>query len=238
MSYYFGKSGITKKSFGTQIIIQSLLNLYVNTFNPYLCCRQSDAANVGPLLNNDINSDYYVSTTTRPSVDIPSVSNSNNEYFNLNRATYHSGVRNLKNYSQLQNTYNNYLQRSNDGAYATTASTAYDNSKTSLPLSRPISRSGSTDFLPFDGSYTTSNGFQYYLKRQYHEEEHDKTGNNIGSFGYIDPFGIRRVIYYKTDPQNGGFLHRKNNRYVGFAATPYDPSPPSLHRRRSRSTDK
>ena len=203
--------------------------------NPF---RQSEAANVDPLLNNDINSNYYVSTTTRPRVDIPSVSNSNNEYLNLNRASFHSGVRNLKNYSQLQNTYNKYLQRSNDEAYATTAGTAYDNSKTSLPLSRPISRSGSTDFLPFDGSYTTANGFQYYLKRHYHEEEQDKTGNNIGSFGYIDPFGIRRVIYYKTDPQNGGFIHRKNNRYVGFAATPYDPSPASLHRRRSRSTDK
>ncbi|XP_026675258.1 uncharacterized protein LOC108632147 isoform X2 [Ceratina calcarata] len=87
----------------------------------------------------------------------------------------------------------------------------------------------------YDGTYTVQNGFQYYLKRQYHEEEQQPNNGAVGSFGYIDPFGIRRVIYYKTDPRTGGFVHRKNNRYVGFAATPYDPTLSNLYRRSASS---
>lgn len=64
------------------------------------------------------------------------------------------------------------------------------------------------------------NGFAYFLPRQYHEESFDSQ-NRDGSFGYIDPFGIRRVVYYRTDPSSG-FKIRKNNRYVGFDAKPYD----------------
>ncbi|XP_015124196.1 uncharacterized protein LOC107046181 isoform X2 [Diachasma alloeum] len=79
------------------------------------------------------------------------------------------------------------------------------------------------EFPQYDGTHTFSDGFQYYLNRQYHEEE-QKSNDRVGSFGYIDPFGIRRVIYYKADGNNG-FLHKKNNRYVGFAATPYDSLP-------------
>ncbi|XP_075233704.1 uncharacterized protein LOC142331586 [Lycorma delicatula] len=73
----------------------------------------------------------------------------------------------------------------------------------------------------YDGISLTHDGFRYYLPRQYHEEQNigDK---RAGSFGYIDPFGIRRVIYYNAAPGTG-FVHRKNNRYVGFNATPYDP---------------
>ncbi|KAK9502258.1 hypothetical protein O3M35_011060 [Rhynocoris fuscipes] len=74
----------------------------------------------------------------------------------------------------------------------------------------------------YDGVALTHNGFRYYLPRHYHEEETLPGDQRAGSFGYIDPFGIRRVIYYNTSP-NGGFVHRKNNRYVGFDATPYDP---------------
>lgn len=73
----------------------------------------------------------------------------------------------------------------------------------------------------YDGISVTNDGFRYYIPRAYHEEViqgNDKTG----SFGYVDPFGIRRVIYYHATPE-GGFQHRKNNRYVGFDATPYDP---------------
>jgi hypothetical protein len=74
----------------------------------------------------------------------------------------------------------------------------------------------------------TRNGFKYYLPRQYHEEESSPAGNErAGSFGYIDPFGIRRVIYYNAAPGTG-FVHRKSNRYVGFNATPYDPRPVPL----------
>lgn len=76
----------------------------------------------------------------------------------------------------------------------------------------------------YDGISVTRNGFRYYLPRQYHEEENSAGDERTGSFGYIDPFGIRRVIYYNASPGTG-FVHRKNNRYVGFNATPYDPRP-------------
>lgn len=74
----------------------------------------------------------------------------------------------------------------------------------------------------YDGVSMTHNGFRYYLPRQYHEEENLPGERRAGSFGYVDPFGIRRVIYYNTSP-GSGFVHRKNNRYVGFDSTPYDP---------------
>lgn len=67
------------------------------------------------------------------------------------------------------------------------------------------------------------NGFGYFLPRHYHEETYREANanNRDGSFGYIDPFGIRRVVYYHASP-DGGFKVRKNNRYVGFHAKPYD----------------
>lgn len=77
----------------------------------------------------------------------------------------------------------------------------------------------------YDGVSTTSDdGFRYYIPRAYHEEKISPDASKTGSFGYVDPFGIRRVIYYNASPGRG-FLHRKNNRYVGFDATPYDPRP-------------
>lgn len=76
----------------------------------------------------------------------------------------------------------------------------------------------------YDGVAVTNDGFRYYLPKQYHEEQTSAGDERTGSFGYIDPFGIRRVIYYNTAPGTG-FQHRKNNRYVGFDATPYDPRP-------------
>lgn len=75
----------------------------------------------------------------------------------------------------------------------------------------------------YDGVSETADGFRYYLPRQYHEE-YTNSERRAGSFGYVDPFGIRRVVYYNTSP-DGGFVHRKNNRYVGFNGTPYDPRP-------------
>uniref|UniRef100_A0A1B6E477 Cuticle protein 6 n=1 Tax=Clastoptera arizonana TaxID=38151 RepID=A0A1B6E477_9HEMI len=82
--------------------------------------------------------------------------------------------------------------------------------------------SSSQQFPLYDGVSMTHNGFRYYLPRHYHEEETLPGEKRAGSFGYIDPFGIRRVIYYNADPSSG-FVHRKNNRYVGFDSTPYDP---------------
>ncbi|CAH1278909.1 unnamed protein product [Diabrotica balteata] len=76
----------------------------------------------------------------------------------------------------------------------------------------------------YDGVSVTNDGFRYYIPRAYHEEETQPGDKRSGSFGYIDPFGIRRVIYYNTAPGTG-FQHRKNNRYVGFNAAPYDPRP-------------
>ncbi|XP_049289374.1 uncharacterized protein LOC125767136 isoform X2 [Anopheles funestus] len=86
----------------------------------------------------------------------------------------------------------------------------------------PIRRAGESH--PYDGVAVTNDGFRYYLPRQYHEERNSGSDTRDGSFGYIDPFGIRRVVYYNTGP-NKGFVHRKNNRFVGFDATPYDPRP-------------
>jgi len=77
----------------------------------------------------------------------------------------------------------------------------------------------------YDGVSFVRNGFKYYLPRHYHEEQSDDAGDTrAGSFGYVDPFGIRRVVYYNTAPGTG-FVHRKNNRYVGLNAEPYDPRP-------------
>uniref|UniRef100_A0A336KF43 CSON009679 protein n=1 Tax=Culicoides sonorensis TaxID=179676 RepID=A0A336KF43_CULSO len=89
-------------------------------------------------------------------------------------------------------------------------------------------KNGIDSYKPYDGvSLTNNDGFKYYLPRQYHEEEGQDQYRD-GSFGYIDPFGIRRVVYYNVRPGTG-FVHRKNNRYVGFNATPYDPRPSSLN---------
>ncbi|KAF5298340.1 hypothetical protein FQR65_LT01118 [Abscondita terminalis] len=78
-------------------------------------------------------------------------------------------------------------------------------------------------FPLYDGVSVTNDGFRYYIPKQYHEEQHISDNQKSGSFGYVDPFGIRRVIYYNAGPD--GFKHRKNNRYVGFDSTPYDPRP-------------
>ncbi|XP_052862612.1 uncharacterized protein LOC128269246 [Anopheles cruzii] len=88
----------------------------------------------------------------------------------------------------------------------------------------PIRRADTAESHPYDGVAVTNDGFRYYLPRQYHEERHSGSDTRDGSFGYIDPFGIRRVVYYNTGPEKG-FVHRKNNRFVGFNATPYDPRP-------------
>jgi hypothetical protein len=75
----------------------------------------------------------------------------------------------------------------------------------------------------YDGVGTTQNGFRYFLPRHYQEEATNNDETRDGSYGYIDPFGIRRVVYYNAG--KNGFVHRKNNRFVGFNSTPYDPRP-------------
>ncbi|XP_046753109.1 uncharacterized protein LOC124416227 isoform X2 [Diprion similis] len=99
-----------------------------------------------------------------------------------------------------------------------------------VQASPPVEQRSQTaggEFPEYDGTHTVKDGFQYYLKTHYHEEQNQPSeAEKIGSFGYIDPFGIRRVVYYKADAEHG-FIHKKNNRYVGFQATPYDPQLPS-----------
>ncbi|XP_017127737.1 helicase SRCAP [Drosophila elegans] len=81
----------------------------------------------------------------------------------------------------------------------------------------------------YDGVGTTRNGFRYVLPKQYHEEETNPAdGKRAGSFGYVDPFGIRRVVYYNAAPGRG-FVHRNNNQFVGANGAPYDaPGPAQL----------
>lgn len=72
----------------------------------------------------------------------------------------------------------------------------------------------------YDGVSVTRNGFRYVLPKQYHEEE-QVDDKRAGSFGYVDPFGIRRVVYYNASPGRG-FVHRNNNQFVGANGAPYD----------------
>lgn len=97
---------------------------------------------------------------------------------------------------------------------------SHDSRSSNVPL---FDRSKYQQYSSYDGVGVTSNGFRYFLPRQYHEEETNNDGTRDGSYGYVDPFGIRRVVYYNAG-QNG-FVHRKNNRYVGFNSTPYDQRP-------------
>lgn len=188
--------------------------------NPF---RKPETNDVAPLLGNDINAGVHAATTARPAY-VPG-----RDYY-YNRGSGQTADP----YSRRRNQY--YPARQPSQVLQTPVA-SYRVPSRANPQVAAVARSGqSGDYPPYDGTYTTANGFQYYLKRHYHEEEREPAGDSVGSFGYIDPFGIRRVIYYKTDPQTGGFVHKKNNRYVGFQATPYDPSPPDLSRRRYRSS--
>lgn len=102
-------------------------------------------------------------------------------------------------------------------------SSAYQNPSSAPLFSRSKQQQYQYGNNNYDGVGVTANGFRYYLPRQYQEEVSNDDGSRDGSFGYVDPFGIRRVVYYNAG-QNG-FIHRKNNRYVGFNSTPYDPRP-------------
>jgi len=180
-----------------------------------------------PLSGNDITSGYYAPTTIRPRPI------SRNNYYSSRSGYSSSGLQSLDTYHRPQTTYyGGSAARPPTQILEAPYDSAIGSSSVRPSYQSPISRNDPGDFPPYDGTHTTANGFQYYLRRQYHEEEREPEGNNVGSFGYIDPFGIRRVIYYKTDPFTGGFLHKKNNRYVGFNATPYDPLPPDLSRTR------
>lgn len=67
------------------------------------------------------------------------------------------------------------------------------------------------------GTYATplrrGTGFIYKIPHQYHKEETDRDGSRSGSFGYVDPFGIRRVIHYNAGTT--GFDAARDFKYVG-----------------------
>ncbi|XP_011700997.1 PREDICTED: uncharacterized protein LOC105457813 isoform X2 [Wasmannia auropunctata] len=192
--------------------------------NPF---RRPDPNAVVPLSGNDITSGYYTPTTIRPRPI------SRNNYYSSRSGYPSSGLQSLDGFHRPQVAYyRGSAIRPPTQILEAPYDSAIGGSSIRPSYQLPISRNDPGDLPPYDGTHTTANGFQYYLRRQYHEEEREPEGNNVGSFGYIDPFGIRRVIYYKTDPFTGGFLHKKNNRYVGFNATPYDPLPPDLSRTR------
>jgi len=194
-------------------------------------CRGPDSVAVVPLSDNEITSGYYSPTTIRPRPNYTPISG--NDYYSTRPAGYSQSP---DGYRRPQVTYYREPIAGHHRSPTQILEAPYDSSiggsSVKASYQSPISRSDSVDFPPYDGVHSTANGFQYYLRRHYHEEERGADGN-VGSFGYIDPFGIRRVIYYKTDPFTGGFLHKKNNRYVGFNATPYDPLPPDLSRTRA-----
>jgi len=91
---------------------------------------------------------------------------------------------------------------------------------------RPL-HSNNLDASDYDGVSVTRNGFRYVLPKQYHEEA-QVDDKRAGSYGYVDPFGIRRVVYYNASPGRG-FVHRNNNQFVGANGAPYDdPGPAQL----------
>ncbi|CAG9800109.1 unnamed protein product [Chironomus riparius] len=109
-------------------------------------------------------------------------------------------------------------------AAASYVSPTYQNNPNNVPLFDRSKYQQQQKSPYYDGVGVTANGFRYFLPRQYQEETENKgEDSRDGSYGYIDPFGIRRVVYYNAG--KNGFITRKNNRYVGFNATPYDPRP-------------
>lgn len=151
--------------------------------------------------------DFYIAQPTSPTLPPPIQSNS---------LDYYSGAPQYEHYSD--NTPNPYIFQNGP---------TYPLDKNGRPYTGRRSAAGNrydSQYQKYDGVSVTNDGFRYYIPRAYHEEQNVADDKKSGSFGYIDPFGIRRVIYYNASPEEG-FQHRKNNRYVGFDATPYDPRP-------------
>ncbi|CAH0558139.1 unnamed protein product [Brassicogethes aeneus] len=155
-----------------------------------------------PIANNSV-SDYYASTPrpfTAPPADVQFAP---------------------PNYNSIDE-YNPYVHH-RDNSFRFQNGPTYPIDRNGLSYNGRIGNGYDPQYQKYDGVSVTNDGFRYYIPRAYHEETTSGERRD-GSFGYIDPFGIRRVIYYNTAPGTG-FQHRKNNRYVGFQATPYDPRP-------------
>lgn len=129
--------------------------------------------------------------------------------------------------SSTQRTIVDY-DRNHIDAAASYVSPTYQNNPNNVPLfDRSKYQQQQQQKFPYydSGVGVTANGFRYFLPRMYQEETENKSEDSRdGSYGYIDPFGIRRVVYYNAG--KNGFIHRNNNRYVGLnGAAPYDPRP-------------
>ncbi|CAG0879869.1 unnamed protein product [Cyprideis torosa] len=59
--------------------------------------------------------------------------------------------------------------------------------------------------------------FGYNDGRQFHYEKTLSNGDRVGEYGYIDPFGIKRVVKYSTD--DWGFHGNKESQFVGTGHT-------------------
>lgn len=148
----------------------------------------------------------YISITPPPRKYIPSINTNSLEY---------SGSPQYEHYPQ--DFVNPYIHQNGPTYPIDTRGQSFN------PTYNNIGNGYDPQYPYYDGISVTNDGFRYYIPKAYHEEQNTGSNTKSGSFGYIDPFGIRRVIYYNAGPD--GFKHRKNNRYVGFNATPYDPRP-------------
>jgi hypothetical protein len=85
----------------------------------------------------------------------------------------------------------------------------------------PVEEDPSDPFKQYATPLKKSNkgsAFIYKIpNRQYHKEETERDGSRTGSYGYVDPFGIRRVIHYSTTSK-GGFHAARDFKYVGDQA--------------------
>ena len=59
-----------------------------------------------------------------------------------------------------------------------------------------------------------SAGLDYQTGKAFHKEKIMSDGQRKGEYGYIDPFGIRRVVTYATGP-GGELVKSKENDFVG-----------------------
>lgn len=161
---------------------------------------------ISPIANNSVTETYYPSTLSPASVQYIPPSD--------------SPIYNIQNQNSID--FNPYVSHQ-DNSYVFQNGPTYPIAKNGHTYNGRLGNGYDPQYPEYDGVSVTNDGFRYYIPRAYHEEQ-TSGDRRDGSFGYIDPFGIRRVIYYNTAPGTG-FQHRKNNRYVGFDATPYDPRP-------------
>lgn len=203
-------------------------SIYSTSINPLVLPLSNSTAGINgnnyisttplPTISSSQPPSYYQSTTPQP---LPEYIPSTPKPFSIDPQLYASQNEASKDINQNSLEYLNNI----DSPYRFHNGPTYPLDQNGKPYLGQNLRNGyDPQYSTYDGISVTNDGFRYYIPRAYHEEQTLPGDKRTGSFGYIDPFGIRRVIYYNTAPGTG-FQHRKNNRYVGFQATPYDPRP-------------